>query len=162
MLKQLLVLLLVLTAAPVVGQIYLVNIDSVKTTTFQIGKTYKVQTIKGITFKSPLLKLANDTFYFAEGNYHYSKIGRVRNKKRKDLLDAILFPATLGSCLAMSALPINYISGYFRADTESMFRTLGLFIGESIIFAISRSYLSKNKRWIEMSHLKELKVIEKK
>ncbi|MGB0431777.1 MAG: hypothetical protein ACPGLV_14985 [Bacteroidia bacterium] len=59
-----------------------------------------------------------------------------------------MYPLTIGSCVAVSTVPITYIKGYFLADTDKMFRTVGAFIVETMVFSFSRSYLSKNPQWV--------------
>lgn len=159
--KRILTLLLILGSLSSIAQTYIIDLDSGKTMTLKALKSYKVKTEDGRSFSSELLQIENDTFFFVNSAVSYQSISAIRNPKRKNALDVILFPMTIGSCLSMSALPINYGLGYFKADTDAMFSTLALFIGESVIFAISRSYLSKNKRWINLSKLEELKVIAK-
>jgi hypothetical protein len=155
-------ILSVLLLLPLIGfsQTYYLKVDSVNIIKIKIGKTYTYQ--MGVDVKTEEFKGFNgDSMIFESGSYHFKSIDGLKNPKRKAGLDALAFPLSIGSCVAVSTIPISYVKGYFLADTDRMFNTLGLFIGETIIFAASRSYLSKNKKWIKIKDLETLDYGEK-
>mgnify|MGYP000161820946 CR=1 FL=1 len=157
-------ILLFSIAAPLfsLGQSYLVRIDSLTLVQLKAGKTYQVQTRSGNIESLELNKLEGDSLFFGTKNLHYSDVFAIKNPKRKVGLDILTFPATIGSCVAMSAFPIAYAKGYFLADTDRMIGALGLFLVESIVFAASRSYLSKNKKWLDFTSMKKLDFQERR
>lgn len=137
---------------------YWVEVDSLKFMKMKSGKIYQLREDDKdmyLTFQ----KIENDSFYFKERSFHYNEITELRNPKRKAVLDALLFPVTIGSCIAMSAFPINYFVGYFGGGdggTDVMMRAV-IFMGvETIIFYVARNYLATNKRWINLSEKKKL------
>lgn len=139
------------------SQTYFVKVDSAKFLKLKTGDDYTIQS-KGATEKLRFESIKDDSFHFEQKTIHYKEITGLKNKKRKVVLDAILFPATIGSCLAMSAFPVAYLSGYFAADTGGMLKAIGFLAGETILFYIARNYLSSNKKWIDLSTLDSLKI----
>jgi len=140
------------------AQKYYVKVDSLNYVKFVSGKKYKVSDDAGNIKELTLKKIEGDSFYFETTSMHYSELRSLKNPKRKAVLDVISYPATVGSCLGMSAFPIIYARGYFTSDADGMLNALAIFIGETIVFAASRNYLSKNKKWLDLSKLKQLEV----
>ena len=137
------------------SQTYFLKVDSLSSMTLKVGKRYTFKTADGK--KTDRLKALNgDTFVFEFSEYDYHQIESIRNPKRNVVFDAITFPLAIGSCVAVSTIPITYVKGYFLADTDMMLRTVGFFIVETMVFSISRSYLSKNPKWIEIGSLGKL------
>ncbi|MCB0738200.1 MAG: hypothetical protein KDC92_11855 [Bacteroidetes bacterium] len=138
---------------------YLITYDSVKVVKLKAGHKYKIKTA-ATNEEMVFQKIENDTFYFNERNMHYSQITAIRNKKRSGVLDAVALPVTVGSCLLMSSFPILYFQGYFQADTRNMLTAVGYLLAETIAFYTARNYLATNKKWVEISSMKRLKVRE--
>lgn len=152
----------VLLLLPLIGfsQTYYLKVDSVNVIKIKTGKAYTFQV--GVDVRKEEFKgFKEDSMVFESGTYHYKSIDALRNPKRKASFDALAFPLSIGSCVAVSTIPISYVKGYFLADTDRMFNTLGLFIGETIVFAATRSYLVKNKKWIKINDLETLDYGEK-
>lgn len=137
------------------AQTYILEIDSIGTLELKSGAAYEVGTAGGIKLMF-FEGIEGDTFLFKSKSMHYKEITAFRNVKRKTFLDVLAYPATVGSCIAMSAFPLAYAKGYFLSDTDIMISSLGAFLLESVIFATSRSYLKRNKKWINLSSLPEL------
>ena len=146
------IIFLILAVAGVKAQDrYWVEVDSLKFMKMQAGKIYQLRD-GGKDMYLTFQKIENDTFFFKERKFHYKEITEMRNPKRKAVLDAILFPVTIGSCIAMSAFPINYFIGYFGGGgTDAMMQAV-IFMGvQTVVFYIARNYLGTNKRWIDLS-----------
>lgn len=137
------------------GQTYFLKVDSLSSMTLKVGKSYTFKTTEGQ--KTDKLKsLKGDTFVFEYSEYDYHQIESIRNPKRNIVFDAIAFPVAIGSCVAVSTIPISYVKGYFLADTDMMLQTVGFFIVETMVFSLSRTYLSKNPKWLEIGNLEKL------
>ncbi|MBI1183863.1 hypothetical protein GC194_06305 [bacterium] len=154
-------LILLMTAAGVHAQTYYVKLDSFKTLSLQSGKTYKIKGTSGLIEKKVFDHLEGDTLVFEDEKLYYKNVVALRNPKRKAFLDALALPVTVGSCVAVSTIPISYIKGYFLADTDIMLTSVALFIVETILFSSTRNYLSNNKKWIEIAKLQQLEWGEK-
>ncbi|MFY0674394.1 MAG: hypothetical protein JXQ87_13410 [Bacteroidia bacterium] len=153
-----LILLLIGFTSNSFSQNYLVKYDSVKTFTLKAGKEYSFKLASsGLLVSDKLVALKTDTLVFEDQTYHFTEISEIKNPKRKGAIAAIMYPLTIGSCVAVSTIPITYIKGYFLADTDLMFRTVGVFIVETMVFSFSRSYLSKNPSWVAIGKEKSLK-----
>ena len=143
------------------GQTYYLKYDSLKVLKLKPNNTYTFKTETGKKTER-FSKIKGDSFYFETNTYSYKEILEFKNPKRNLFTDIIAFPVTIGSCVAISTIPISYIKGYFLADGDVMFRTLGFFIIETVIFNASRSYIAKNPKWIKVSGFTrlDLKVIK--
>lgn len=148
-----------LAPSMVAAQTYIVDMDSMGSLKLEAGMAYEVGTANGVRILL-LERIKGDTFYFENNVLHYQEITAFRNPKRKAILDVLAYPATIGSCVAMSAFPLVYMKGYFLSDTNVMISSLAVFLVESIIFAASRGYLKKNKKWVNLSSLPRLKCTE--
>lgn len=153
--KKLLTLLIFLGMGVSVAsaQKYFIQVDSFHFVTVKSGKTYKLKLEDNTKVSYTLNKIEGDSLYFNEGTYYFKEIKSIKNPKRKDVVDAIIFPITIGSCVGMSIFPFNYFTGYFFGETKDMLMASVIVAGETIIFYMARSYLRSNKRWIPISQM---------
>lgn len=151
--KALLLIMSLLLATHTIAnaQKYIIKIDTVKSIKLKSKKFYSVK-IEGKKKKMCFEGIEGDSLILDGRKYYYGNL-IIRNSKRKNLLDVVFFPISIGSCVAMSAFPVAYLAGYYADDTGKMFQSMSVLIAESLVFAISRSYMVKNKRWVDFSEL---------
>lgn len=158
--KSIATLLCLFVAGLASGQTYYLKIDSANVMKLKKGKSYTIDH-DGKIEKLNFVSLASDSFRFDGKSLHYKEITAIRNPKRKLLFDAVAFPVSIGSCIGLTTIPISYIKGYFLADTDMILTTVFIFVGETLVFASTRNYLGKTKKWLPVSTLETLEWGEK-
>ncbi len=157
--KHIYTLLFLLLPFWALSQTYYVEIDSAKVLKLQVGKKYTFKT-DGSIWTNELIEIKTDTLVFSDYTLNFKQIELLKNPKRSSFKDVLAYPVTVGSCVAVSTIPISYVIGYFQADTYKMFNTVGLFIVETALFTMSRNYLKNNDKWIKLGELESFKFTE--